>query len=370
MNEQNQDVLDIGEYVKIATKKIEEFKKTKVRCAIIGRSGTGKSSLINAIIGKDVLDTGPVETTMEVSEPIEHGGLIFYDLPGCSTQKFPRSKYFERFKIKNFDCVIVATSDRFTEDDHFLVNELISAKVPVYAIRTKIDISVDDELKKKNKPEVETLNLIRNDLIQNLKGYSVQGIYLTSADYPLRYDLDKLLKDIYNKLTSHKRRRFIADVNITSKFILDEKRKTADSVVAWYSAAAAANGLNPIPGLDISVDAGILVKLGHELERIYGLDNLNDTFLSKHLEGNIGLQLLGKASQFASKYLGKEAILLLLKRAGVNIAAKSASKFIPILGYLVAAGIGYKITKSVGDEMVKDASGLAQEVFNAIKKEY
>jgi predicted GTPase len=87
---------------------LNKFHSTKVKCGIIGRSGTGKSSLINAIVGEYIAEVGEVETTTEV-KPVEHKGLIFYDLPGCSTTSFPKEDYIDNFEIKNFDCVIIVS---------------------------------------------------------------------------------------------------------------------------------------------------------------------------------------------------------------------------------------------------------------------
>ena len=52
------------EYLEKFKEELENFKKTKVKCRIIGRSGTGKSSLINAIVGEKIADVGVTETTM------------------------------------------------------------------------------------------------------------------------------------------------------------------------------------------------------------------------------------------------------------------------------------------------------------------
>ena len=244
---------DLNDVLKKFKKDLESYKNAKIKCGIIGRSGTGKSSLINAIAGEEVAETGPVETTMYVDEPIEHRGLLFYDLPGCSTSNFPKETYVNKFNIENFDCVILVTADRFYEDDLFLIQELLRIKKPVYAVRTKVDFSVDRGLRK-GTSEKETYDTIYNSLSENLSGYRIKGIYLTSSDYPNEYDLSQLLEDISKSLSDFKRERFIADINITSEKILAEKRIIADKIVSRYAALAAANGLNPIPGLDIGVD--------------------------------------------------------------------------------------------------------------------
>src|SRR5690606_12735575 len=109
--------------------------KTKVTCGIIGRSGTGKSSLINAIVGEQVAEVGETETTILKGDPIEHRGLIFHDMPGCSTGRFPKDTYVEKMGIKEFDCVILVTADRFYEDDLFLVDAISKLNIPVFTVR-------------------------------------------------------------------------------------------------------------------------------------------------------------------------------------------------------------------------------------------
>lgn len=345
---------------------LENFKNAKVKCGIIGRSGTGKSSLINAIVGQEVSAVGEVETTMKVSEPIEHKGLLFYDLPGSSTINFPMDTYINTMGIKDFDCVILVTSDRFYEDDLYLITEIAKLKIPVFPVRTKLDFSVDRG-HKRGISEEETYAGIYTDLKKNLDGHNVKGIYLTSADYPAKYDLNKLLDDISNSLNSIKRERFIADVNVISHNLLKEKRDLSTKLISRYAALSAANGLNPVPGLDVSVDLGLLYKMSTDLQEIYGLKKEQIHYSSSLLNDNKSKLIVAKALQFTSKYIGKEAILLLLKKAGMTFAKKEITKWIPFVGQAIAAGLGYKLTSSIGDNMLTDAEEIAIQTFDAIK---
>ncbi|GER59293.1 hypothetical protein ULMA_14010 [Patiriisocius marinus] len=358
---------DLNEVLKKFKKDLESFKNAKIKCGIIGRSGTGKSSLINAIAGEEVAEVGEIETTMNVNEPIEHGGLLFYDLPGCSTSNFPKENYINEFNIQEFDCVILVTADRFYEDDLYLIQELIRIKKPVYAVRTKIDFSVDRGLKR-GISEKETYDKIYNNLTENLKGYRVKGIYLTSSDFPSEYDLSKLLEDIYSSLNNFKKERFIADINITSKNILLDKRKIADKIVSRYSALAAGNGLNPIPGLDIGVDITLMIKLSKEIQSIYGLNKEQQEYNLQLLDKKSAKLIATKVLQYTARFGGKEAIMILLKKASTTLAAKTASKWIPFVGPIIAAGIGFKMTSWIGNDMIEEAELIAQETFNSFKK--
>lgn len=361
------DSLDNNDLINQYKAEIEAFQNAKVICGIIGRSGTGKSSLINAIVGEEVSAVGETETTMEISKPIEHNGLIFYDLPGCSTINFPLETYVEKMGISNFDCVIIVTADRFYEDDLNLIDQIFEKKIPIFTVRTKIDFSIDRALRR-GISEKETCDEINKNLNDNLKGYRINGIYLTSADYPTKYDLPKLINDISNSLNNLKRERFLADVNAVSESIISEKRKIAEKLISKYSLIAAANGANPVPGLDIGVDVLILKNLSDNIQKIYGLDKAQINYSLISINGTNKKVILARVLKYASKYGSKEAILFVLKKAGLSIATKTGSKWIPVFGYAIAAGIGFKLTSSLGKDMLNEAEDIAQQTFNYLKE--
>src|SRR5699024_2957671 len=92
----------------------EEFKASEnaqIRIGIIGDSGTGKSSLINAIAGKYVAETGATETTNEPQEiTLENGQVTFVDLPGCGTRKWPLKNYVHRLSLESYDAFLLVNN--------------------------------------------------------------------------------------------------------------------------------------------------------------------------------------------------------------------------------------------------------------------
>ncbi|WP_159038512.1 GTPase [Brumimicrobium mesophilum] len=361
------DKMNPKEVLNKINKDLESYKNAKIKCGIIGRSGTGKSSLINAIAGEEIAEVGEIETTVNLEDPIESNGLLFYDLPGCSTSNFPKEDYIKEFKIDEFDCVILVTADRFFEDDLYLIKELLAIKKPVFIVRTKIDFSIERGLKRGVLGSA-TYKKIFENIEENIKGLEVNGIYLTSADHPKKFDFSRLLEDIFFSLNSFKKERFIADINITSQKILDEKKRIAEKTVMRHSALAAANGLNPIPGLDISVDLALVVKMSKEVQSIYGLGKEQQAFNIQFLDKKSAKFIASIVLQYSTKYGGKEAIMILLKKVGSTLATKSASKWVPFVGQVIAAGIGFKMTSWLGKDMVKDAEVIAIETFEAIKE--
>ena len=116
------------EQIKKAKEAINKWKSQEVHIAIIGRSGTGKSTLINSLRGiepwdsdhKDRCKVGNIETTKEVSRPFKFPGndkVRLYDLPGAGTQKFPIRSYEKDVEMDKYDAFVILCKDRFLEAD-------------------------------------------------------------------------------------------------------------------------------------------------------------------------------------------------------------------------------------------------------------
>jgi len=357
----------IRDFAEKCRQKLEGFENTQVRCGIVGPSGNGKSSLINAIFGEKVAPPGVVEKTFIAKEfSHESKGLILVDLPGCGTQNWPTETYIDRLKLLTYDCFILVTANRFTADDAFLYRELTSRGKPCFVLRNKFDLAVNDGRHDNDLSEEEVRNQIEANIRESLRPSSPERIYLTSARLPTKYDLGRLLNDIAEALSGLKRERFIADMAAYSEDSLKKKRTVALELMPLYAGLAAANGLNPIPVLDVAADIGVLLKMGCAIAEIYGLTAKQFEFIKRLLGPKAIPSLLAKIAAFAAKYMAKEGIILVLKRIAGRMVAKEASKWIPFVGPLIAAGIGWKATFMLGEQLVDEAESLAREILEGI----
>jgi GTP-binding protein EngB required for normal cell division len=353
----------ISTFIESLKKDYDAIKNATVNIAISGQSGAGKSSLINAIVGRKVADVGITETTLHIKKYTSNG-IHFSDLPGCGTEKFPVDKYLEKCNLESFDAVIIVIANRFYQNDLWLIKEMIRIGRPVYVVRTKMDESIANGKVDDNLTEYDVFERVKNDIKSNIGNIQIKGIYLTSAREPLKMDLSKLLIDIEQNLTGIKKQRFIADVAPLNEQILEEKSIIAKKAVTYGASAAALNGINPIPGLDIGLDIAILMRMSKEIESIYGLDEKSINELSKRMGNSANFTAIkAKAGQYTAKFIAKEGILLLLKRLSVNIGSKEILKYIPFVGQIAAAGIGYKMADSFGSDLIDESHELAKEIL-------
>ena len=347
----------IRDFASRCREKIEEFEKTQVRCGLIGPSGSGKSSLINAIAGERIAEVGVVETTHDPLE-LTHRGITFVDLPGCGTRRWPKDTYSERLNLAGYDCFLLVTAHRFTETDAFLFHQLRAMGKPCFVVRNMVDRAIEDGLHDHGHDAAETRRRIQQDITTQLEPDPPARVYLTSARQPAQHDLQSLLAAIGSALAGLKQSRFVADMAAYGEDALKQKR------IPPYAGLAAANGsLNPVPGLDLAADVSLLLKLGEEIAAIYGLTHSQFAFIKRLLGPKAMPSLIAKIAQFSTRYLAREGLIGLLKRLATREVSRQSTRWIPLAGPLIAAGIGWQSTFMLGEQLVDEAEALAQEIL-------
>lgn len=354
-----------------AKKQQDAFDKAEVKCGIIGMSGSGKSSIINAIAGEKIAPVGSTEQTME-AQSFHHAGIEFVDLPGCGTERWPQETYISDLRLDSYDCFIIVTNNRLYESDLFLYKEMSAVrKKPCFVVRNKIDIAIHDEKYDNDLSEGETLDKIRNNLSVGIT--SANKIYLTSARHPTKWDFPNLLEDIANSQYGIKQEKLIAGMAAWSRKAIAKKRMVAEKIVAWSAVTSAANGLNPIPGLDVSIDAGVLINMANQINKIYGLTEEQLAYIEKTTPSITSTPEYAGLKQgilkLIAKYAATEGIILILKRMGTTVIIKNISKYIPLIGQVISAGIGYTMTLAFGedylDQVEEKANALLDELVAA-----
>lgn len=360
----------IADLLKEAQRQQAEFNGTVVKCGIIGTSGAGKSSLINAIAGEKIAPVGSTEQTMTAQSYL-HQGIEFVDLPGCGTEKWPQASYIADLDLLRYDCFIIVTHTRLYESDVFLFREL-GAKhgKPCFVVRNKIDAAIHDEAHDNGLTEQQTLLKVRSN-IQSSIG-TQHKVYLTSARHPAKWDLPQLMADISQSQQGFKRDRFIAGMAAWSELALAAKRQVAYKIVSWSATLSAANGLNPIPLVNISVDAGVLINMCRQISNIYGLSEAQLAYAEKAAPNlqqspEFGALKLG-ISKWLAKYAVTEGVVLALKQLGKAAMVKNMSALLPVIGSLLAAGLGYRMTTAFGEQYIQEAEQLARQVLQQVVK--
>lgn len=341
--------MSIENEVKQIRRMLEEEHNIKVSVALFGQPGAGKSSLINKILGKKVAEVG-VETDKTTQEAsYEANGLKFVDLPGYGTKNFPKDTYFQRFNIQQFDLFLCVTSGKLHQADTEFFQALTqNNKVCIFVVNKHDELWEDDV-------SIEELEERKRNDIEKHVGHKVTVIFTSCRKST---GLDELNYEINNNLDDAKQERWVRSAKAYSLKFLEEKRVACEKYVSYATMAAAANAINPVPGVDVAVDLSIIMKLFQEIRDNYGL---SDNFLANLKQSSI--PVIGRLANNVVQYAAKEGLLMLLKNFAGRQAVKSLAKYIPFVGTAISAGLGYAITSNVGNIYLKDCHKLAQEAL-------
>jgi GTP-binding protein EngB required for normal cell division/uncharacterized protein (DUF697 family) len=333
--------------------KLEEIENTQVSVAVFGQPGAGKSSLINCLTGRNQAQVGNKNDITVEEKSYEWNGLYLVDLPGYGTSRFPSSSYMKKFNIKKFDFFLCVFSGvRLKEDDIAFFKKLNEIGKNCLFVCNKTDTLWEDG---------KTLGEIQKEIQENLTQEIGVKEYVYFTSCRKKEGLDELTKDILKLLgnvSEKKKERWAMAAKAYSPDFLREKKKACQKYIIIAAGASAANGANPVPGLDFAIDMGILVSLLQKIRSYYDLD--------ENQLNAIDVEKVPQLSQMAKKvvkYATKDGALLLIRKFMGRSVAKQASKWIPLVGAVVAGSIGFATTSSAGNSYLDDCSKLAEAML-------
>jgi len=135
-------------------------KMPKKSVAVLGPSGVGKSTLINAFAGKHVTKIGLSECTNEVSMVFGDGPYDWYDVPGSHDARADFYNIEVLHKLKSLHMVLLVCESRV---DHVakVAKLMVSVNLPFVVVRNKCDFSAHtpEEWKQCKETEMGKLKL-------------------------------------------------------------------------------------------------------------------------------------------------------------------------------------------------------------------
>ena len=329
----------------------KNINKEKVNIIVAGKTGVGKSSLINYIFGKEVAKVGDGQpVTQEIQEyDLENDNITLFDTKGIEAKDYEKTldnikKYLELRQDspdENDDIHIAwlcisERGDRVEEADRELLKILSEAGIPVIGVFTKreskresnfVNKVVEDNLLPEAKAIVRVRSITEEvEIEDNLVELKPKGA-------------EELLEETYKYMSEGRRNAIKKAQTAVLKDRIEAMSKEADVLTNWYAAGAAAIGATPLPFADSLALAALQTKMVVDINTIYRVDAGTHTF-----------------TDIAA------ALITITGVAQVGKLAAGLLKVIPVIGWTANAGVAAGITKGIG-------FGYSEYLKNNINKE-
>ncbi|MGO4102631.1 YcjF family protein [Leifsonia sp. YAF41] len=307
--------------------------------AVVGGTGVGKSSLVNAVFGRDLAKVGKGLPVTRGVHYYNDESLGIWDLEGfeIGSREAPADilrrhlkTVTERPSIEQISVVlycVLSQLPRLTEPDIDMIRELDAAGLPVVLVLTKVDWIKNPVTGKRTAPDdvEEFRNWLENPVDENDKPVDIpiQRVILTSAQGKhgkgKGHGLGELVTETLTLSPENEKDAF----RIAQRLNLPWKREMARPVITAAASAAAAAAAIPVPVADAAILAPIQLAMMGRIAAIYDLEL--KTMLSAGALAQLGIQITGQA------------------------LARSFFKLIPGAGSVVSAGVAFALTVATGE---------------------
>ena len=278
----------LGGELRLLDRQLQRLQQRRLRIALFGRVGVGKSSLINALIRRPLLATdvahGSTRHQQAVDWPVEIAGLTrveLVDTPGIDEiDAAGRARLASRVAM-GADLVLLVVDSDLTRADLEALQTLLESGKPLQLVLNRSDRWPEQE-------RAELLRSIRARLPVDLpitaaaaapRSPQIQadGRVRSTITTPQVQDLQKqLCRQLENEgtllLAIQSLRQADRFQRACQALRLQQHRRTAQSLIGRYAAAKATGvAVNPVMALDMAGGMACDTALVLQLSRLYNL---------------------------------------------------------------------------------------------------
>ncbi|XP_070805946.1 interferon-inducible GTPase 5-like [Pituophis catenifer annectens] len=268
---------------------LNEMKSLPLNIAVVGKAGAGKSSFINAFwgINDDEDEAAEIWTVEETKVPKAHPhpsfpNITIWELPEIRERNSKAAEYFQKVQFERYDVFIMVVTDRFTENDAFLAKEIQRMRKKFYYVRSKIDISIEGERRKRYFNMEETLETIRNYCEDNLRDSAElsERVFLVSNLHPQMHEFPHLREKMAAELPDYKKHILILAGQVFSENNLMDKKIKMKSYIEKFAKLSWICGAAMVWHLSLACDIGILMAARKCFWKVFALDQSSLRFLA------------------------------------------------------------------------------------------
>ncbi len=273
---------------------LNKLEHGHLHLSAFGRVSTGKSSLLNALIGDDAFSVSPVHgetrfSSMQAWEEAQSGGVFLIDTPGLDEAGGERREALAREVAGRSDLVMFVLDGDITDTVLDALSTLLARGRPVLVVLNKSDLYTSNELsallhsvRSKTEGMIEPQHVIaaaaqpRPQLVYEVDsdGRETSSERTRPPDVEeLRLKLWEILEAEGKTLSALNASLFASDLSDqVGRRILAARAELGDRLVRTYCVAkGVAVAFNPIPVADLFAAAFIDVGMVVHLSRVYGL---------------------------------------------------------------------------------------------------
>ena len=293
--------------------------------------------------------------------------LKLWDLPGMGTRKQKAETYWTKMELDKFHAYLIFANGRFSEGDGELADKVHSVGKKFFFVRAKIDMDISNAAHDQGlgsftaEQEQKELDKIRQDCLQNLKGANsnLVDVYLISNHKTDKWEFSRLTEAICNALPSLQRESAILTFKATSAKMLDEKVEILRSRIWKVAAFSLGVALIPVPVLSIAVDTALIIS---EIRFYRSMLGIPEEGTAEFLVLKAPLQQCIRET--CANMTSTKGVQALLSRFAAEQAAEEVSRWIPILGSVLAGSLSFTCTYKCLDHCLNTMKVTALEVMN------
>jgi GTPase SAR1 family protein/uncharacterized protein (DUF697 family) len=322
-----------------------KLRDEEIHIAAFGRVGVGKSSLLNALLQKNVFSTSPLhgetrEETRASWHSLKQGHLILIDTPGIDELDGEGREQLARDISRRADLILMLCEGDLTETEFEALQELCSARRTVLLVLNKSDryngaelellmgrlrercaafLSPDRVIAAAAEPRPEIV------IQPNEDGTETEFRRPRDADISeLKGELWDILEEKGKSLAAFNAAIFASELDEkVATRIVEARRSVAEKIIRNYCIGKGLLvAVNPVPIADLLAAAGTDVAMVIHLGEVYGFR------LSRREASKLLLTISAQLLALMGAYWGMNLVSSALKTAsaGLSIALTAAAQ--------------------------------------------